>query len=220
MARIELNELNEFNEFKDEIKRTANKQAKEMYRGDANFEDDLRVAIELYKWLCIQESDKAEILKKELDNQLSQFIRNVLNTENKFLASESYQDALNYLKSFLVSFASRTSSRDRLHIFTTNYDRFIEYACDMAGLLILDRFIGKITPIFRTNKLELDYHYNPPGIRGEPRYVEGVARYTKLHGSLDWSFDRNNVIRSSLPFGADKEHPAIPKEPFEHLVSV
>jgi len=208
----------EFNEFKDEIKIAADIQAEEMCRGVANFEDDLRVAIELYKGLLIQKSNKAGALKKELDEQLLKFISNILKTENKFIESKSFQNALLDLKSFLISFASRTSSRDRLHIFTTNYDRFIEYACDKAGILVLDRFIGKIEPIFRTNKLELDYHYNPPGIRGEPRYVEGVTRYTKLHGSLDWCFDRNDVIRASLPFGADKEHPAIPKEPFEHVV--
>ncbi|MBI4725972.1 SIR2 family protein [candidate division TA06 bacterium] len=96
------------------------------------------------------------------------------------------------------------------NIFTTNYDRFIEYACDRAGILLLDRFIGKIEPIFRTNKIELDYHYNPPGIRGEPRYVEGVVRYTKIHGSLDWMFYENQIKRSLLPFGAEKDHPALP----------
>ncbi len=41
-------------------------------------------------------------------------------------------------------------------------------------------------PIFRSSRLNIDMHYNPPGIRGEPRYLEGVARFTKLHGSIDW----------------------------------
>ena len=88
----------------------------------------------------------------------------------------------------------------------------------MAGILVLDSFTGKITPVFRTNKLELDYHYNPPGIRGEPRYVEGVIKYTKLHGSLDWRFEDNKIIKAPLPFGADEKHPGIPKEPFDHVV--
>lgn len=79
--------------------------------------------------------------------------------------------------------ASCTGVRDRLNIFTTNYDRLIEAGAELAGLYLLDRFLGKLMLIFRSSRLDLDMHYNPPGIRGEPRYLEGVARYTKLHGS-------------------------------------
>ena len=207
----------EFIEYREQIKKSADSQAKEMRRGEANIEDDLRVAIELYKGLLIQGNDeKAEILKDDIDAKLIAFIKKVLNAEKEFL--EKKGDALTYLKSFLISFTSRTASRDRLNIVTTNYDRFIEYACDMAGILVLDSFTGKITPVFRTNKLELDYHYNPPGIRGEPRYVEGVIKYTKLHGSLDWRFKDNKIIKAPLPFGADKKHPGIPEKPFDHVV--
>lgn len=78
-----------------------------------------------------------------------------------------------------MSFASRSGTRDRLNIFTTNYDRIIEEGADLAGLHLLDRFIGHLNPVFRTSRLDIDMHYNPPGIRGEPRYLEGVARYTK-----------------------------------------
>ena len=53
----------------------------------------------------------------------------------------------------------------------------------------------------RFHRVDLDYHYNPPGIRGEPRYVEGVVRFTKLHGSIDWKFEDDQIIRIPLPFG-------------------
>ena len=87
-------------------------------------------------------------------------------------------ETFNYLVSFLMSFSSRTATRDRLHIFTTNYDRIIETGAEIAGLRLIDRFVGTIAPIFRSSRLEVDYHYNPPGIRGEPRYLEGVAGFT------------------------------------------
>lgn len=207
-----------FDQFKDKIAHMADVQAKLLGRGSANFEDDLRVAFELYNGLLIYDKDQATALKTNIDEKLLNYIKAVLATEKKMLQSKKIQDALNSLKSFLFSFASRTATRDRLNIFTTNYDRFIEYACDMAGILILDRFVGKIEPIFRTNKLDLDYHYNPPGIRGEPRYVEGVVRYTKMHGSLDWRFKNNQIIKIHLPFGADDEHPSIPKDPTNQAV--
>ena len=84
--------------------------------------------------------------------------------------------AIEYLMSFLVSFASRSATRERLNLFTANYDRFIEFASDIAGIRLLDRFTGTLSPIFRSSRLEVDMHYNPPGIRGEPRYLEGVVQ--------------------------------------------
>ena len=49
--------------------------------------------------------------------------------------------------------------------------------------------------------------YNPPGIRGEPRYLEGVTRSTKLHGSVDWVQTGKDIRRVGLPFGADSVEP-------------
>ena len=97
----------------------------------------------------------------------------------------------------------RTGNRERLNIFTTNYDRLIEVGAELAGIHLMDRFVGTMIPIFRSSRLNLDIHYNPPGIRGEPRYLEGVARLTKLHGSVDWVQNEDEIRRIGLPFGAD-----------------
>jgi hypothetical protein len=45
-----------------------------------------------------------------------------------------------------------------------------------------------------------------------------VIKYTKLHGSLDWRFEYNKILKVPLPFGADDKHPEIPEEPFDHVV--
>ena len=192
----------DFQNYTEEIKTFADETAKKMDRGIANFEDDLRTAISLLEGLQIMKDEKSDEFKKEINEKLSGLIDNILNTEVDFLEKkEESRKALNYLKSFLISAASRVATRDRLNIFTTNYDRFIEYSCDNAGIFILDHFVGKINPVFRKTKLELDYHYNPPGIRGEPRYVEGVIRFTKLHGSIDWQFKDDEIMRKPLEFG-------------------
>jgi hypothetical protein len=120
---------------------------------------------------------------------------------------EKREGAYNYLVSFLMSFASRTGTRDRLHLFTTNYDRLIEAGAEVAGMHLLDRFVGALAPIFRSSRLDLDMHYNPPGIRGEPRYLEGVARFTKLHGSVDWADCDRSIRRLGIPFGAKSLNP-------------
>lgn len=208
----------EFDVFKKEIKEWADKSAKELGRGNANIEDDFRSAIELLQGLKIQGDKQEASLEKEINTQLDKFIRNIIKTEKEFSQSAKYQEVLNVLKSFLISFSSRTATRERTNIFTTNYDRFIELALDAAGILTIDRFVGKIKPIFRTTKLELDYHYNPPGIRGEPRYVEGVIKYTKLHGSIDWKFDVNSITKLPLEFGVDETTKLIPISPKDFSV--
>jgi hypothetical protein len=206
-----------FKTYKGEIRKWADKQASTMDRRKANFEDDLRTAMDLLEGLKIIKDEKTKDLETDINSELGEFIGNILKGEKDFIKKDD-QNSINYLKSFLISFASRTATRDRLNIFTTNYDRFIEYGCDLAGILILDRFIGKIKPEFRTTRLELDYHYNPPGIRGEPRYVEGVVRLTKLHGSIDWCFEKRNIQKLPIAFGAHKLDDEILKSPLDCAV--
>jgi hypothetical protein len=195
----------EFKKYSSEIAPHAEKYAKKLGRGSPNFEDDLRAALELARGLEITKPSDAEKLDDQISLALEEFMKSILATERKFKTKvnegdEKANTALNILKSFLISFSSRSASRERLNLFTTNYDRFIEYALDGAGILKLDRFVGSLRPEFRETKLNYDYHYNPPGIKGEPRYVEGVVRYSKLHGSIDWTFNDSNVQRSLLPF--------------------
>ncbi|NLX87598.1 MAG: fibronectin-binding protein (FBP) [Clostridiales bacterium] len=197
-----------------EIASYAEQEAKNLSRGSANFEDDLRVAIELLKGLKILNDDNTSTLENEINEKMKSLILNLIKNEYGVLSSEKASDALALLKRFLISFSSRTATRDRLHIFTTNYDRFIEYALDNAGIYTLDRFVGKLNPALRLHKMELDYHYNPPGIRGEPRYVEGVVRYTKLHGSLDWRFKDGDIYKEPMPFGLKIDEEMLP-HPYE-----
>lgn len=214
--------------YNDKIQKHADNSASAMERGEANLEDDFRVALELLRGYDILENPLIVDLKRELDEKLNAFIKQILATERSFKDQlDSSEDAkkekaitaFNYLNSFLLSFSSRAASRERLNIFTTNYDRFLEYGCDEVGIILLDRFKGKLQPVFRNTRLELDFHYNPPGIRGEPRYVEGVARITKLHGSIDWHFaEHGKIFRSLLPFGAPAAHPDIPTNATEHTV--
>lgn len=199
-----------FSHFNDEITSEAKKSAEATGRSPGNIEDQLRVANELLRGLEIvavsddQIETKATGLKNELSTVLGDFSASILAGENGVITADEnrLENALNYLVSFLMSFASRTGTRDRLQIFTTNYDRCIEMAAEVAGLHLLDRFVGSLAPIFRSSRLDVDMHYNPPGIRGEPRYLEGVARFTKLHGSVDWVNAVKNIRRASVPFGA------------------
>ena len=199
--------------FSEKIEKSAQTVADKNNRGDANIEDYIRVLNELIRGLDILGYNTIDDMGKKalydelnaiLDSTIRDFAENISNIENVIAVadSEKRQEAFDYLVNFLMSFASRTGTRERLNIFTTNYDRLIEAGSELAGLHLLDRFVGTLSPIFRSSRLDIDMHYNPPGIRGEPRYLEGVARFTKLHGSIDWINTGGDIRRIGLPFGS------------------
>jgi hypothetical protein len=208
----------------DRVNAHADKMAAAMGRGAANIEDQLSAALSLLSGLQILEHSDAATWEAAIDKVLTGFIKDVLASEkgirdglDKSPASGGPL-AREILVSFLMSFASRAASRERLRIFTTNYDRLIERGCDLAGLRIVDRFVGAIEPEFRSSRLQVDMHYTPPGIRGEPRHLEGVVHLTKLHGSLDWRYEQPRLYRTALPFGADDTHPAVPASPRQSVM--
>lgn len=226
------------------VAQAAAASAKRIGRGSPNLEDQARVIGELIGGLRVlslvtdatedakQLRDVASSLlkdwKTELDSSLFSLVKQVLTTETAIDAAltdsnKQPERIRRLLAGFLLPFASRATSRERTHIFTTNYDRLIEYACDLLGLRLIDRFVGSLTPVFHSSRLGVDLHYNPPGIRGEPRYLEGVVRFTKLHGSVDWQTaeghsGRSEVVRVALPFGAPDDHPGVPPLPGDQLL--
>jgi len=201
----------------DKVNARAVAAAKAMGRGSANLEDQLSAALAFLAGLQILEDKNASAWKKAIDGALDDLIKGVVETERAIkhgfgttpkAGDPSPKEAL---VSFLLSFASRAASRERTQIFTVNYDRLLEFGCDSAGLRIVDRFVGSIEPEFRSSRLHIDLHYTPPGTRGEPRHLEGVVHLTKLHGSIDWRYDRPRLYRSPIPFGADASHPMLPE---------
>ncbi|AJY50830.1 MULTISPECIES: SIR2 family protein [Halomonadaceae] len=193
-----------------EIKNAAQESAERSGRDQANIEDQLRVANELLRGLeILGKTTDAEAVRTDLETIIGDFGLSILQSERNIAEAgeRERQEAWNTLITFLMSFASRIGVRDRLNIFTTNYDRLIEAGAEVAGLHLLDRFLGNLMPVFRSSRLDLDMHYNPPGIRGEPRYLEGVARFTKLHGSVDWIQAEQDIRRIGLPFGAEQIKP-------------
>ena len=208
----------DFGVFDDEISKEARRIAKSAGRQCGNFEDKVRVANELLRGLEIlpyENSDgtpdesQTSSLRDGLNSVLKSFAGSILDGEFGLSSSSesNREEAFNYLVNFLMSFASRSGTRERLNLYTTNYDRYIEAGADVAGLRLIDRFVGTLAPVFRASRLDIDLHYNPPGIRGEPRYLEGVARFTKLHGSIDWIDSDGAIRRFALPFGSRDVEP-------------
>jgi hypothetical protein len=213
----------ELGDHRHAVERAALASATRIGRESPNIEDRIRSALQLIGGLQVLEDALAEPWHSAMDAALLDLVRAVLRCEREIdgaIRSGGPEGIVTHrlLVSFLLTFASRTASRERLNLFTTNYDRLVEYGCDLAGLRPLDRFVGALEPVFRASRLDVDLHYNPPGIRGEPRYLEGVLRLGKIHGSLDWRFMADELRRVSLPFGAPENHPSVPESPTQGLM--
>lgn len=197
-------------ELSTDVAREAERAAKTSGRGEANVEDHLNAALTLLRGLQIMEDPRAEEWNSAITDFLRSFVTSLIKVEadlaNAFRDTESGRLMLGSLESLILTFANRTASRERLHVFTTNYDRLIEFVADSAALHVLDNFVGTVRPTFRAPRLSVDVHYNPPGLRGEPRYLEGVIRFTKLHGSVDWKATDGEVLRIPTMFGEMPEN--------------
>jgi hypothetical protein len=209
--------------YNDKVAARAGALAADARRGAANIEDYVRAGLQLIGGLEVLEDDSVESWRQELGTALGAFAASILAAERAIgesveAGTEAGEAAVSSLIAFFLSFASRAASRDRLNLFTTNYDRLIEYGCDLVGLRPVDRFVGGLAPRFRASRLEVDMHYNPPGIRGEPRYLEGVVRLTKLHGSVDWRYENRELRRVALPFGSDTEAARLAERAYESLI--
>lgn len=205
------------------VEDAAAESAATLGRATPNVEDRIRAALALHGGLAVMRDPRAHTWSHHIDGALRELLRGVIESERGIRdaitgRTDEGLAAYRLLVSFLLTFGSRAASRERLHVFTTNYDRLIEFGSDLAGLRLLDRFVGGLEPMFRSSRVDVDFHYNPPGIRGEPRYLEGVIRLTKVHGSLDWRFRDGALRRVGLPFGAEEGHPEAAPEPAQGLM--
>lgn len=192
-------------------------------RTNFNVEDQIRTLSQLATGLAILQDSRQSACESMLESVLRGFFHSICSTESGLrsvlVSGEGHHTAARKaLTAFLLSFAARSAGRERLHVFTTNYDRLIEFGCDTSGLRIVDRFVGGLTPTFRSSRLDVDFHYNPPGIRGEPRYLEGVLRLTKLHGSIDWRLDNGVVLKHAVPFGLGAKDAFLTSTPFSSVM--
>ncbi len=200
------------------------KKSADLIGRDANIEDEIRSALALAEgYDVLGDTANRDAILESVDVVMKGLIADVLAFERALSTSVDNRtpkalEAQRLLHRFLLPFASRAVGRDRLSLFTTNYDRLLEFAADQLGLRLIDRFVGALQPVFNASRLDIDMHYSPPGIRGEPRYLEGVARIGKLHGSLDWRAKDKSIVKTSLPFGAMDNHPALPLRPSESVI--
>lgn len=98
---------------------------------------------------------------------------------------------------FLRKAVARTAGRERLTLFTTNYDLVFEAAARGVRISTVDGFGygGKM----RFSGANFQQDLVMRGERGELQLVNEVIRLFKLHGSIDWDEQGDGVYRSGDP---------------------
>ena len=107
-----------FTNYKNEIETAAQESAKASGRENGNIEDQIRTANDLLRGLKILgETDKAQTLEQELNSIVSEFAISILKSEKGIAVAvkEKRENAYRVLVNFLLSFASRTGNKERLH---------------------------------------------------------------------------------------------------------
>lgn len=174
---------------------------------EANLEDQLNAALTLASGLSVQGHDEATAWREAIESSLRELADGVLKME-RGIAQEIpalggiRADVQKLMIGFVAGFGLRGPSSDRLHLFTTNYDRLLELSCDLAGLRMTDRFVGTVLPRFLALHEHVDLHY-PERRSAMPRPVAGVVRVGKLHGSVDWVQSGSDIVNTRLPVGGD-----------------
>lgn len=88
-------------------------------------------------------------------------------------------------KAFLRRLGRRSVRRERLKLFTTNYDRCFEHAATDAGFIVVDGFT--FAPPFYFDPLHFGYDVVRRNVMTDnPDFIENLFQLYKLHGSIDW----------------------------------
>ena len=88
-----------------------------------------------------------------------------------------------------ASWVRRSQYRLPIEIFTVNYDLILESAFDRHSVHYFDGFSGVLRARFHTDLVEISGSHDKEGV---PNFF---ARLWKLHGSVNWVWDENEVVR-------------------------
>jgi len=100
---------------------------------------------------------------------------------------------------FLHRLSKRRVRDPRLKIFTTNYDLCFERAAVLQGLIILDGFSFVHPRRYDPNFFNYDIVRRSQKSDDSTNFLEGVVQLFKLHGSVNWERNNNEVTEKVEP---------------------
>lgn len=129
---------------------------------------------------------------------LSEFEQLITETKSQIIKIVSIHDQIlmddNIDGHIHVDFAEwigRSNRKYPIEIFTTNYDFMFEIGLEHKRIPYYDGFTGSFEPFFNSESIErLDY-------------LPSQTKIWKLHGSLGWKMDKNNIVLRKEPTEKD-----------------
>lgn len=121
--------------------------------------------------------------------------------------SFSLQDKSIHLE-FIKKLTSRKTKQSRLKIFTTNYDRAFEEAGAEGGYVIIDGFSFTQPRKFSGKYFDYDIVIRENSrTSSTENFANNVFHLYKLHGSVNWEKQRNDIIQVDKPSKAMMIYP-------------
>lgn len=111
------------------------------------------------------------------------------------------------IKNYYKNFYSKISQKNRINpinIFTTNYDLYNEMALDELGFLYNSGFSGTYKRKFNPNSYNYTYVENMSINRDIWEQISTFYNLIKLHGSISWLRENNNIWETDYDKIEDK----------------
>lgn len=94
---------------------------------------------------------------------------------------------------FLRRITTRSSTHNRVKIFTTNYDRTIEQSASNVGTIIIDGFSFTGPREFSGRYYDFDIVLRKSREKEENSFIQSVIHLYKLHGSVTWEKEEDSI---------------------------
>lgn len=154
-------------------------------------------SIELLLTNClISEKFESKTHIKEFINSATDIIRNKCD----FITPST---KLNTHESFLRKMGKRPINKSRLKLFSTNYDLCFEKSASNINFNIIDGFSFSLPPKFDNSYFDYDIVRRDLE-RDTQDFIPNVIHLYKMHGSIIWEEENENIIKDEHP-----EHPLI-----------
>lgn len=149
---------------------------------DKNIEDFLSIVV-IYEKLNGEIKQGDVSLREKLQEKISDACTLTLDENNR------------HHSDFLRKLTARKPSDPRVQLYTTNYDTLFEQAAMQAGLMVIDGFTFTYPRRFSGVNFDYDIVYRERSrIKPDESFIPNVFQLLKVHGSIDWWKDNNDVI--------------------------
>ncbi|MEN9919845.1 MAG: hypothetical protein RL662_2281 [Bacteroidota bacterium] len=127
---------------------------------------------------------------------------------------------------FLNKLTARKPSDPRLQLFTTNYDTLFEQSANEKGFIIIDGFSFTQPRKFSGRFYDIDIvNRDKSRIKQEESFIPRVFQLYKLHGSLNWEKNNEDIVLKENPieplivYPASEKYESSYEQPYFEMMS-